>query len=222
MNRAIIIMTKVPSDENVKTRLHTAISPAECEKLAEAFLKDAVNKAKTACENVFVAFFPPQMEEKLAEILPNQKIFPQSGADLGERMFNAFQFVFSEGFDEIVMTGTDSPTFPIDYLEQAFEFLETNSEIVLGKTTDGGFYLIGLNVLRREIFEPVAWSSHETFEQVYRNAQKLNLHLRETPSWYDVDELQDLIKLKNEILHNANAQRRAPQTFEWIKKYDKL
>jgi len=216
MKRAIIVMTKVPSAENVKTRLQTVISPEDREKLAEAFLKDAVSKANMACENIFIAFFPPDEAEKLKQILPDHKIFAQKGEDLGERMFFAFEHLFSNRFDEIVMIGTDSPTFPIDYIEQAFEFLETNSEIVLGKTEDGGFYLIGLRVSRREIFENIEWSSPRTFEQVYKNIQSLELHLRETPSWYDVDEAHDLTKLKDEITHNNNAKRRAPHTFECI------
>ncbi len=218
MKRAIIIMAKVPQAGNVKTRLQKFLSPENCESLAESFLKDAVNKAASACENMFIAFFPPQEIQKLKKILPDKSTFiEQTGENLGEKMFNAFQFVFERKFDEIVMIGTDSPTFPFDYIEQAFEFLETNSEIVLGKTEDGGFYLIGLRVLRREIFENVAWSSPKTFEQVFENVRNLGLHLRETPGWYDVDEERDLIQLKIEIMHNENAKRRAPHTFEWLK-----
>jgi len=212
-------MTKVPAAGNVKTRLQNLISPEDCEKLSLAFLKDAVHKADAACENVFVAFYPPENSEQLRDVLPNREIFAQSGEDLGERMFFAFEEVFKKGFEEIVMIGTDSPTFPIDYIEQAFEYLETTSEIVLGKTEDGGFYLIGLRVLRREIFENVAWSTPQTFEQVYQNIHKVDLHLRETPSWYDVDEPADLVKLKNEISQNSNAKRRAPHTFEWFKDF---
>ena len=84
-------------------------------------------------------------------------------------MFNAFKFVFEQKTDAVVMIGTDSPTFPIDYIEQAFEFLETNSDVVLGKTEDGGFYLIGLRKLPERIFENVEWSSPATFEQIFEN-----------------------------------------------------
>ena len=220
MKRAIIIMAKVPQAGNVKTRLQNILAPEECESLAEAFLRDAVNKAHTACENVFIAFFPSEEIQRLRKILPDESNFiEQTGENLGEKMFNVFQFVFEQKTDSIVMIGTDSPTFPFDYIEQAFEFLETNSEIVLGKTEDGGFYLIGLRRLRREIFENVAWSSPKTFEQVFENVRNLELHLRETPGWYDVDEKRDLIKLNNEITHNDNAKRRAPNTFDWLKKH---
>ncbi len=211
-------MAKVPQAGNVKTRLQNILAPEDCASLAEAFLKDAVNKANTACENVFIAFSPRTEIQKLKKILPDESNFiEQTGENLGEKMFGAFQFLFEQKTDSVVMIGTDSPTFPFDYIEQAFAYLETNSEIVLGKTDDGGFYLIGLRTLRREIFENVAWSSPKTFDQVFENVRNLELHLRETPGWYDVDEERDLIKLKKEILHNDNAKRRAPNTFELLK-----
>jgi glycosyltransferase A (GT-A) superfamily protein (DUF2064 family) len=133
-------------------------------------------------------------------------------------MFNAFKFAFSNDSDAVVMIGTDSPTFPADHIEQAFEFLELETDVVLGKTEDGGFYLIGLRKLDTQIFENVSWSSDETFEQVWENIMDLGLHLREVPSWYDVDEPEDLEKLLYEITHNENARRRAMKTFEYLLK----
>ncbi|CAN5623854.1 TIGR04282 family arsenosugar biosynthesis glycosyltransferase [soil metagenome] len=223
MKRAIIIMTKVPSAGNVKTRLQPFLSADECAALAGAFLKDAVNKAKTVCENVILAYSSHAEINALKKILPFQNNFiEQTGRDLGEKMFNAFKFVLEDRTDAVVMIGTDSPTFPSDFIEQAFEFLETNSDVVLGKTEDGGFYLIGLRKLESEIFENVAWSSPETFEQVFLNIHRLNLHLREVPSWYDVDEKKDFEKLSEEILFNKNAQRRAPKTYALITEWEKF
>ena len=217
MKRAIIIMAKVPTAGKVKTRLQPHLSPGQSAEIAAAFLQDTVNKAKTACETTILAYSPPEEINALRRILPFQSIFiEQTGRDLGERMFNAFEFAFEQNSDSVVMVGTDSPTFPADYIEQAFEFLELETDVVLGKTEDGGFYLIGLRALCVEIFENVAWSSPETFERVFENARHLNLRLREVPGWYDVDESQDLEKLREELLHNENARRRAPKTFEYL------
>ncbi len=223
MKRTIIIMAKVPSAGNVKTRLQPFLASDECAALSEAFLQDVMNKAKSVCENVILAYTPNEKINDLKNILPPQNIFvEQTGDDLGEKMFNAFKFAFGQETDSVVMIGTDSPTFPFDFIEQAFEFLETNSDVVLGKTEDGGFYLIGLRKLETEIFENVRWSSPETFEQIFENIHRLDLHLREVPSWYDVDEREDFEKLREEILHNSNAQRRAPNTYALIRKWEKF
>ena len=222
MKRAIIIMAKVPWSGNVKTRLEPFLDSGECAALAEAFLKDAAAKAKAVCENVILAYSPGEEINALRKFLPSQSIFiEQTGRDLGERMFNAFKFAFDQKTDSVVMIGTDSPTFPFDFIEQAFEFLETNSDVVLGKTEDGGFYLIGLRKPESEIFKNVAWSSAETFEQIYKNIQSQNLHLREVPSWYDVDTPMDFEKMQAEIFRSSNAQRRAPETYALIKQWGK-
>lgn len=223
MNRAIIIMTKVPLAGNVKTRLQPFLSPDECAALAEVFLRDTARKAETICETVVVAFYPPRELEELRRILPGRFIFDaQTGDDLGARMLNAFEFAFRRGSDSVVMIGTDSPTFPADFIEQSFNFLETDADAVLGKTADGGFYLIGLRRVRKEIFENVFWSSPQTFEQTRRNIVNLNLRLHEMPEWYDVDAPPDLENLRREFSSDENACRRAQKTFELLSQWKKF
>jgi rSAM/selenodomain-associated transferase 1 len=222
MNRAIIIMTKVPLAGNVKTRLQPFLSANECAALAGAFLRDAARKAAAICENVVIAFHPPSEIEKLRRITPGQFVFQeQNGDDLGTRMYNAFDFAFRRGSDSVVMLGTDSPTFPADFIERAFDLLQTDADAVLGKTTDGGFYLIGLRVWRKAIFENVLWSSPQTFEQTRRNIINLNLCLCETPVWYDIDTPTDFERLRKEFLFDENARLCAPQTFELLQKWEK-
>lgn len=212
-------MAKVPLAGNVKTRLQPYLSPAQCAGFAESLLRDTIIKAESLPHQLIISFTPPEKREFLDEFIKrNTFVVAQSGADLGERMFNAFRFAFERKFDSVVMIGTDSPTFPVDFIEQAFGFLETNSDVALGKTADGGFYLIGLRkAVRKEIFENVAWSSEKTFEQVCRNIKNLDLRLREVPDWYDVDEENDFNQLKEEFLRSENAKKRAPHTFDWIK-----
>lgn len=211
-------MAKVPAAGKVKTRLQPALLPAQSAALAACFLQDAESKTKTVSARTIVAFFPPEAKSELEKILRHENtLVEQQGANLGDRMLHAFETAFAGGAQTVVMIGTDSPTVPADFIEQAFEFLETNSDVVLGKTEDGGFYLIGLRVLRRELFAAVEWSSSKTFDQVRRNVLNLELHLREVPAWYDVDEPADLMQLKQELATNENAVRRARQTYEWVR-----
>jgi len=220
MKRAVIIMAKAPLAGTVKTRLQPFLSAAQCAALAACFLGDAINKAKLIKNQRLIIAYSPAEERDFFARLANGKtsLVEQKGINLGEKMFSAFGFAFAQNADAAVMIGTDSPTFPDDFIEQAFEFLETNSDAVLGKTEDGGFYLIGLRKLDKRIFEAVKWSSAKTFEQVRGNIMNLDWHLREVPAWYDVDEPKDLEQLKQEFSHNKNVQSRAPQTFEWIAK----
>lgn len=215
MKRAIVIMAKVPRPGNVKTRLAGVLSPEGSAELAAAFIKDTVAKTGGLRAAVTVAFDPPEDEKAIRALLtPDIAVFGQTGADLGDRVTAAFDEAFRNHGDVVVMVGTDSPTVPADYFEQAFEHLELETEVVLGGTTDGGFYLIGLRAPHPEIFAGVRWSSSTAFEDVYQNAMSRGLHLREVPSWYDVDTPADLAKLVNELEHNSNAKRRAPETLK--------
>ncbi|HLM59332.1 MAG TPA: DUF2064 domain-containing protein, partial [Pyrinomonadaceae bacterium] len=119
--------------------------------------------------------------------------------------------------DAAVMIGTDSPTFPGAFITRAFESLLKNAA-VLGKTTDGGFYLIGLRVLRKEIFENVEWSSPKTFEQTMRNIANYGSRLALLPVWYDVDTPDDLKTLMEDLAKNPAC---APKTFEFMKNFYK-
>jgi rSAM/selenodomain-associated transferase 1 len=220
MKRAVIIMAKAPLAGTVKTRLQPHLSAGECAQLAACFLDDTISKAKTLkIQRLIIAYSPAGEIDYFRRLTDEKTSFVrQKGDNLGEKMFSAFEFAFAQKTDAAVMIGTDSPTFPVDFIEQAFRFLEADSDAVLGKTEDGGFYLIGLRKSDARIFSAVRWSSPETFAQVRENIMNLSWHLREVPGWYDVDEPKDLEQLKNEFLHNETARKRAPQTFEWIKK----
>lgn len=224
MKRAIIIMAKVPVAGAVKTRLQPFLSPDECAELARAFLHDAVAKAKSVCENVILAYSPADRKNVLDETLRRENtLVAQTGATLGDRMTNAFEFAFAQKSDAVVMIGTDSPTVHAEYIEQAFDFLEINSDIVLGKTADGGFYLIGTQQkIHSELFKNVAWSSAAVFRQMIANAERLKLRWRAVPAWYDVDTPDDFTFLRDEISRDEQARKRAPATFEWLESNAKL
>ncbi len=207
-------MAKVPAAGNVKTRLQPFLSGEQCAELAASFLRDTVNKIVQTAVPLIIAFAPTEKRSEMRELLPNQPLLlAQTGDDLGEKMFNAFRFAFSQNSDAVVMIGTDSPTFPSEFVAQAFEML-SNNDAVLGATADGGFYLIGLRENYKEIFAAVEWSSPETFEQTKANIERLDLKLALLSAWYDVDTPDDFERLRADL---ANDSAVAPETSEFVK-----
>lgn len=211
MKRVIIIMAKVPEAGKVKTRLQPFLTPEQSAEFADCLLQDTISKAKSL-ENKLIVAYSPLEQRDYFDRFHNLNLIAQDGKDLGERMFNAFKFAVRKDSDSIVMIGTDSPTLPPTFIEKAFEYLE-KADVVLGKTEDGGFYLIGLKKLDRRIFAYVEWSSERTFEQTKKNLEKLGFSLAELSIWYDVDESKDLERLKED----EYLQEFAPKTAEWLK-----
>ncbi len=212
-------MAKLPRAGNVKTRLQPFLSAEQCSSLAKAFLYDTIHKARSVCDCLIIAFAPAHEKDYFADsFFENSLLIEQRGADLGEKMSNAFECAFRRNADSTVaVIGTDSPTLPVEFIERAFEFLEINAGAVLGKSDDGGFYLIGLQ--RRippRLFDNTEWSSPRVFEQIARNIERLEMNLRLVPDWFDIDAPDDLRRLRDEILNNAQAQKIAAQTFQWL------
>jgi len=222
MNPAIIVMCKAPVAETVKTRLAPFLSAEQSADLAGCFAVDAMKKAQNICENTIVAFAGEK--EMLETILPQNLIWVrQTGADLGERMHNALRFAFERNFSPLVITGTDSPTLPSEYIKVAIKILQEKlTDAVIGETEDGGFYLLGLNQPNQQIFQNVRWSSPETLLQTVQNIRQLNLHLTTLPIWYDVDTPKDLRRLKSEIENNSLAQTLAPVTSSWLERHNQI
>ncbi len=207
-------MAKVPMAGLVKTRLSPNLTPEQSAKLANCLLQDTISKAKTLKNKLIIAYSPIERGNFFDGFTNhNFTLHAQFGQNLGERIFNAFEFAFESGSDSILMIGTDSPTFPGDFLTKGFEVLEKN-DAVLGKTEDGGYYLIGLRKLDQRIFENVEWSSEKTFAQTKNNLQNLKFSLEELPVWYDIDEPKDLERLRQDEL----LQEFAPMTADWLKR----
>ena len=72
----------------------------------------------------------------------------QQGRTFGERYANAFQEVFDKGYTKVVSIGNDAPDLTADTLRKAIDEIQHN-DLVVGPSTDGGVYLLGLS---RSIF----------------------------------------------------------------------
>ncbi|MCB1024087.1 MAG: TIGR04282 family arsenosugar biosynthesis glycosyltransferase [Acidobacteria bacterium] len=214
MKKAIIIMAKVPMPGKVKTRMQPDLSELESTELSTAFLLDAELKTTAiGCDSI-IAFYPEEESDKLKHLLRYKHILiPQQGENLGRRMFNAFRSAFENGAGSVVMIGTDSPTFPSQFIVEAFNFLEQDADVVLGETEDGGFYLIGFKDRVRDIFGGVAWSTQDAFDQTVQNIKDCRLEVKMLPVWYDIDLPGDLQRLNRDLkLKPASA----PNSYQWL------
>ncbi len=129
-----------------------------------------------------------EMAAWLGSQLPWQK---QVGADLGERMSFAFDQGFRRGYQRVVVVGADCPAVSTAVLAQAFSALE-QEELVLGPTSDGGYYLIGLRSPRPDFFENISWGSDQVLDQTLAVASKAGLQAVLLASLSDVDRPEDV------------------------------
>lgn len=84
----------------------------------------------------------------------------QLGNSFGERFSNAIHKVLSQGFDNVIAIGNDTPKLTTASLLKAEKELNKN-KLVLGPSMDGGFYLMGINKshFKFEIFKNLPWQT---------------------------------------------------------------
>jgi hypothetical protein len=205
VSNTLILFAKAPRLGTVKTRLHGALSKPRVRQLYVAFLKDTLALASRVREvrRRVIAFTPTDGEQSLRKAIGSCargfEFIPQSGGDLGERMRHAFETQTGR----TVILGTDSPTLPARLVEDAFAALRRN-DLVLGASTDGGYYLIGLSVPDSgfrvaKLFRGVRWSTERVLEQTIANARRARLKLHLLDPWYDVDDPASLRFLRTHV-----------------------
>lgn len=192
---ALILFIKYPEARKVKTRLGAEVGFEFAAELYRLFIQQTFDLAQNcSAQKVIVAFEPAERKLDFAEFVPKKfAIFPQEGKNLGERMLNAFKDAFARGYKNVAILGSDSPTLPLENIDDAFEKL-SKSDLVLGPAEDGGYYLIGLNKAYRGLFENIEWSSHSVLQLTIESAKKLQLSYKLLPNWYDVDNKETLMR----------------------------
>lgn len=195
----LIVFFKAPHAGKVKTRLSPALSAEEAALLYAYFVQDTFEKVCNHTFHVF-GFVSGAIDEhaELSGFLAEKQIevFEQVGANLGERMSNAFRFCFERGFERVCIIGTDSPDLPLANIEHAFKALQTNAPTVaIAGADDGGYVLLGMNCYFPEAFANVPYSTSETYTATLAQLSRTSAELVELAKWYDVDTPDDLNRL---------------------------
>jgi rSAM/selenodomain-associated transferase 1 len=222
---ALAVMTKAPRAGEVKTRLSPPLTLEEAAALNICFLRDTTASISAAAANNVargvVVYTPADSGAAYADILPAEfMLVSQRGEGLSERLIFAVEDLFRSGFASVCLIGSDSPTVPRSALVEATTLLaQPGDEIVLGQCEDGGYYLIGMKKLRRELFAEIAWSSERVGQQTVDQARRMNVKVNFLTTWYDVDELTSLCRLCDELFglgQNAEGSP-APATRGFLK-----
>lgn len=222
MKKILVVMAKEPKVGQVKTRLCPPLTLEQASGLYGCFLQDkisAVSQLRRRLKDVSlaVAFDPPSGKEFFQKtVSASFLLIEQRGASLGERLTNLFYDCLGQGFGQAVVTDSDSPNLPLEYLERAFKVME-EADVVVGPSDDGGYYLVGLNQNQPGLFADITWSTGSVLKRTMAQAELLDLKVELLPMWYDVDTPEDLARLQREIACLPIDRRRfAAKTKEYL------
>lgn len=196
---SLIIFVKNPVEGQVKTRVAASVGhPKAVEVYIELLehtrniMAELIKIADLRRFKVNVYYGDFINEDDLWTELDVQK-YLQTGADLGERMKNAFANEFAQGAASVAIVGSDCLALTENHLKAAFMALD-KVEVVIGPALDGGYYLLGMNQLQSALFENKSWSQSTLLKETKAElkAQKTSYELLETLS--DIDTWDDYLQ----------------------------
>jgi len=212
---ALVIFAKHPRRGRVKTRLVPPLTSEQALGFHVACLQSTARLATTlpsSTDNLLYLASPSITAARRAVRplgLPRRlKVRLQSRDNLGRRLARAFAELQSEGYERIVVLGTDSPTTSPHRLRQAFAALG-RTQAVLGPTRDGGYYLIGLRLPRRglsRLLSGIDWGTPRTCQQTLARLRVARLEVKTLAQGYDVDVAADLIRLRRDLGRSPRLQ----------------
>jgi rSAM/selenodomain-associated transferase 1 len=214
VGRVLGLFAKWPRAGEVKTRLAADSSADWAADVASAFLHDVVDRLAAVDASRVLVFAPRTAEASFADLARGRyTLHPQADGDLGRRLAVFFADQFRTGAASVVVLGSDSPTVPAAFVEQAFRELQ-RADVVLGPATDGGYYLIGCARGLPPVFEGIAWGRSCVLRETIRRLTDSACRLALLPPWYDVDTLDDWRMLEGHLtaLRRAGLDPGVPHT----------
>ena len=195
MRRAVIMFTRAPVPGQTKTRLMPFLSGEECAALHSRFILDAYDACAGSGADVLV-YFTPEDRRDLLEALLGRDAFlrAQAGKDLGRRMDGALRDAFAMGYAAAVLVGTDIPQLTAETVRAAFDALD-DSDVVLGPTEDGGYYLIGMTRPQPAAWDVRRYGTGTVLEETAAALRRAGLRVALAGTCRDVDTPEDLAAL---------------------------
>ena len=213
-NPILIIIAKEPQIGTTKTRLSPPLKLSEAAQLFEALLLDTIDLVSSINGiDLAVAVTPPESSGYFERNTPSGTILlPVTCLDIGDCLRQVFIELFERGYSKVLAFNSDGPSLPKEYIHEAISLLDEN-DVVYGPSTDGGYYLVGLNQLYPAIFSDIQWSTSQVMEQSLAKAEKENLRVSLLPIWYDVDTETDLERLMVDIRDRPEDQLKHTRRF---------
>lgn len=195
-SHAIIVFVKNPIEGRVKTRIAAVAGHKKAVEVYKKLLRYTLEMLLDLRRNhdidckICLYYGDEINQDDIWNIVADQKQI-QTGNDLGERMYNAFAEQFVLGAAKVLIIGSDCPTITASHLKQAFNALD-NYPIVFGPATDGGYYLLGMKTLYKNIFNDKPWSQPNLLTNTLQELAPDSYYLLEKLS--DIDTWEDYLQ----------------------------
>lgn len=194
-NARILLLVKAPVPGRVKTRLAPLLgAQGAADYLAAELRRLARSLHESALAPVEVWAGVDASHEIFQELHATYgwRVRAQPEGDLGARMRHAARRGLLEA-DSVLLVGADCPQMGPEYLRMALEALQARCAAVIGPAQDGGYVLLGLRQVKRELFADIEWSTPGVLAKTRERLRGLGWLWQELPTLRDVDTPEDYL-----------------------------
>lgn len=175
------------------SRLAEDVGPSTATELYARVGRGVVAAVAGSGYRTIVWFTPPTEAAYVREWLEGLgrvELRPQPAGGRGARLQQAFTRHFRDGARRVVVVTTDCPGIERRTVTQAFAALG-DRDVVIGPTTGGGCYLVGLRDPQPDLFHPIPWETAAALAQTRARATALGLSVHLLPPLRGLETLQD-------------------------------
>jgi uncharacterized protein len=240
--RAIGVMAEAPIPGRCRTKLLAAYGPEWVAGLYAAMLRDTLDGLQSVDADHYLVFADeaPDGDEAravLARHVPRPwEIVTRRAASPSEAAESAVAELLARAGEGgvAVLSASDAPSFPTAPLEEALAALGAPTggfeqraltggaerrpitggaerrPIIVGPSDDGGAVLVAAAGLEPRMFRDLPWGTPAVMPML---RVRLGSALQELPTWYDVDEPSDVLRLYAEL---RKAPELAPRTAQFL------
>ena len=183
----LVLFAKYPVPGYAKTRLIPALGAEGAARVHRHLTQRTVGILLQAHVPVEVRYAGADAAEFRAWLGVAPTLARQAEGGLTERLIDASRA------GPHIFFGADTPDLDIATVEAATAALAT-SDIVIGPAEDGGYYLIGMQTARPELFSEMAWSTASVFPETLRRCEAMQLSVALLPVLSDCDRPEDLAR----------------------------
>lgn len=198
MNPTLLIFLKAPVAGKVKTRLARDMGDFAALEIYQRLVRRQMAALPEGWP-VEIHFAPAYADSVMRDWLgeqPNWSFWPQVESGLGERLAHATAESFKRGAQSVMLIGGDCPELGEAAFLAGAQYL-AESNVVIGPTMDGGYYLLGMDSPRLALFENVAWSTESVADRTREIIREQGWTSAELLQLRDVDTLEDWEALRD-------------------------
>ena len=194
---SVIVFARYPEAGKVKTRLSKTMGT----EFAAGFYRQMAENIFNICvalprsiNDLHLYYYNENDTERIKNWVPPEfSLHLQEGADLGEKMKNAFDLMFKNRYKKVIIIGTDCPGINRNIILKSFTKL-SQYNVVTGPSNDGGYYLLGMNKFYPFLFDGIEWSSDQVLNRTIGIITQHKLKYFMLPKLIDIDTEEDLNK----------------------------